>query len=104
MSEEKVRELVEQYAEIVRKNMLVNKIVLYGSYARGDNRKDSDIDVAVIVPRSSISKDILEDMSKLFKLRRNISTDIEPVLLIDEEDKSGFLDEVLSYGEVIYSR
>lgn len=43
-------------------------------------------------------------MSKLFKLRRNISTDIEPVLLIDEEDKSGFLDEVLSYGEVIYSR
>ena len=104
MGKEKVRELVEQYAKIVRNNMLVNKIVLYGSYARGDNRKDSDIDVAVIVPRSSISKDILEDMSKLFKLRRNISTDIEPVLLIDEEDRSGFLDEVLSYGEVIYSR
>ena len=76
MGKEKVRELVEQYAKIVRNNMLVNKIVLYGSYARGDNRKDSDIDVAVIVPRSSISNDILEDMSKLFKLRRNISTDI----------------------------
>ena len=72
MGKEKVRELVEQYAKIVRNNMLVNKIVLYGSYARGDNRKDSDIDVAVIVPRSSIYKDILEDMSKLFKLRRNI--------------------------------
>lgn len=104
MDKEKVRELVKKYAEIVISNMIVNKIVLYGSYARGDNRKDSDIDVAVIVPRSSISKDILEDMSKLFKLRRNISTDIEPVLLIDEEDRSGFLEEILSYGEIIYSK
>ena len=84
--------------------MIVNKIVLYGSYARWDYRDNSDIDVAVIVPKKSISKDILDDMSKLFKLRRNISTDIEPILLIDEEDKSGFLDEILSYGEIIYSK
>lgn len=84
--------------------MIVNKIVLYGSYARWDYRDNSDIDVTVIVPKKSISKDILDDMSKLFKLRRNISTDIEPILLIDEEDKSGFLDEILSYGEIIYSK
>ena len=84
-------------------NKRVKKIILYGSYARGDYRQDSDIDVAVIVPRSSISKDILEDMSKLFKLRRNISTDIEPVLLIDEEDTSGFLQSILEYGDIVYS-
>lgn len=70
----------------------------------GNYRKDSDIDVAVIVPRSSISENILQDMAKLFKLRRDISTDIEPVLLIDEEDKSGFLDSISDYGEVVYAR
>ena len=84
--------------------MVVNKIVLYGSYARGDNRKNSDIDVAVIVPRESISKNILNDMAKLFKLTRNISTDLEPILLIDEEDASGFLEDILQYGEVVYSK
>lgn len=104
MDKEQARKLVEEYAKIVIENMTVNKIVLYGSYARGDYRKDSDIDVAVIVPRESISNDILKDMAKLFKLRRNISSDIEPVLLIDEEDVSGFLDSILDYGEVVYSR
>ena len=104
MDKAKARELVEQYANIVIKNMVVNKIILYGSYARGDYRKDSDIDVAVIVPKESVSKNIIDDMAKLFKLRRNISTDIEPVLLIDEEDASGFLDSISEYGEVVYSR
>lgn len=104
MNKEKARKLVEEYAKLVIQAMNVNKIILYGSYARGDYRKDSDIDVAVIVPRSSISKNILEDMAKLFKLRRNISNDIEPVLIIDEEDPSGFLENITEYGEVVYSR
>ena len=104
MGKEEVRRLVEEYARVVVSNMVVNKVVLYGSYARGDFRKDSDIDVAVVVPKNSISKDILEDMAKLFKLRRNISTDIEPVLLIDEEDASGFLESILEYGEIVYSK
>ena len=91
MDKAKARKLVEQYANIVINNMVVNKIILYGSYARGDYRKDSDIDVAVIVPKESVSKNIIDDMAKLFKLRRNISTDIEPVLLIDEEDATAIL-------------
>ena len=104
MDKEKVRRLVEEYAKLVVSNMVVNKIILYGSYARGDFRKDSDIDVAVVVPRISISDDILKDMAKLFKLRRSISNNIEPVLLIDEDDPSGFLESISQYGEVVYSR
>lgn len=104
MDKEKARQLVKEYAKIVISSMAVNKIILYGSYARGDFRKDSDIDVAVVVPRSSISKNILDDMAKLFKLRRFISTDIEPVLIIDEDDPSGFLESISQYGEVIYTK
>lgn len=104
MDKEKARKLVEAYAKVVVDNMNVKKIIMYGSYARGDYKKDSDIDVAVVVPKESISKNILNDMAKLFKLRRNISSDIEPVLLIDEEDKSGFLESISEYGEVVYSK
>ena len=104
MDKEKVRRLVEEYAKLVISNMIVNKIILYGSYARGDFRKNSDIDVAVIVPRSSISDDILNDMAELYKLTVGISTDIEPVLIIDEDDPSSFLESISEYGEIIYSR
>ena len=104
MDKEKARRLVEKYAKEVISNMVVNKIILYGSYARGDYRKDSDIDVAVVVPRSSISDDILTDMAKLYKLSVDISTDIEPVLIIDEDDPSGFLESISQYGEVVYAR
>ena len=34
MDKEKVRRLVEEYAKLVISNMIVNKIILYGSYAR----------------------------------------------------------------------
>lgn len=103
MDKTTVKKLVEDYAKLVVNNMVVKKIILYGSYARGDYRKDSDIDVAVVVSKNNISKNILDDMAKLFKLRRSISNDIEPVLLIDEEDPSGFLDSISEYGEVVYS-
>lgn len=104
MDKTTVKKLVEDYAKLVVNNMVVKKIILYGSYARGDYREDSDIDVAVVVSKDSISKNILDDMAKLFKLRRDISIDIEPVLLIDEEDSSGFLDNISEYGEVVYSK
>ena len=58
----------------------------------------------MIVPRSSLSKDILNDMAKLYKLTVGVSTDIEPVLIVDEEDPSGFLDSISEYGEVVYSK
>jgi len=104
MDKKTFRKIVKDYANLVVKNMIVNKIVLYGSYARGDNRKDRDIDVAVIVPRENVSKNILEDMAKLFKLTRDISADLEPILLSDEEERSGFLESILEYGEVVYSK
>lgn len=103
MDKDKVRKLVEEYAKFVIENMVVNKIILYGSYARGDYRANSDIDVAVVVSKNNVSKDIISQKGQLVKLTRNISFDIEPILLI-EEDRSGFLESISSYGEVVYSR
>ena len=43
-------------------------------------------------------------MGQLVRLTRNISFDIEPILLIEEDDKSGFLESISKYGEVVYSK
>lgn len=104
MDKEKARKLVEEYAKLVIEKMQVNKIILYGSYARGDYRANSDIDVAVVVSKENVSKDIIKQMGQLVRLTRNISFDIEPILLIEEDDKSGFLENISQYGEVVYAK
>ena len=104
MDKEQARKLVEEYAKVVVANMIVNKIILYGSYARGDYRKNSDIDVAVVVSKKDVQKNILKQMGQLVRLTRDISFDIEPILLIEEDDRSGFLESISKYGEVVYSK
>ncbi|MBP6977951.1 MAG: nucleotidyltransferase domain-containing protein [Bacteroidales bacterium] len=40
---------VEEYSLLGRKHFDLDKVVLFGSYARGESNENSDIDVAVIV-------------------------------------------------------
>jgi len=42
---------VKRYADVVKRNFRVKKVVLYGSYLRDAAREDSDIDVAVVLER-----------------------------------------------------
>jgi len=102
MDRKKAIELAKKYSEIVSRNMPVKKILLYGSHCKDTAREDSDIDIAVIM--DSIEGDYLENNVKLFKLRRHIDMRIEPVLLLEGADKSGFIEDILSRGYLIYSR
>lgn len=92
---------VKQYADLVRQNFDVRKIILYGSYSSGAARKDSDIDVAVVLDR--VDDDFLVSEAIFFRLRREIDARIEPLLLEESNDKSEFLEEILISGEIIYS-
>lgn len=92
---------VKQYAAAVKRDFAVQRVILYGSHASGKARSDSDIDVAVVVRR--VEGDLLLSEKKLFRLRRDIELMIEPVLLEEDNDPSGFLAEILKTGEVIYS-
>jgi len=76
-------------------------IVLFGSYAKGNARDGSDIDVAVIY--DGFSGDWLETSALLWKLRHAVSLDIEPILLDSTEDKSGFVANIYKTGEIVYS-
>ena len=87
------------YKLLVSKYFDVDQVVLYGSYAKGNQREDSDIDVAVIV--NSIDQDFFVYAPLLWKLRRDIDDRIEPVLIEKNKDESGFLKEVMRTGLVI---
>lgn len=102
MDKSYVIECVRLFAERVRQSMDVQQIILFGSYARGTAREESDIDVAVIT--DTPAKDWLDASTALFRIGRDIDLSIEPVLFDSPTDRSGFLAEVRRTGEVIYER
>jgi len=100
MDKKQVIELVKKYSAVVQNIFNVKKVVLFGSYSRGDQKEWSDIDVAIFL--NERKEDILTSESKLYKLRRDIDSRIEPVILDEEKDRSGFAKEVLKSGVIIY--
>jgi predicted nucleotidyltransferase len=84
----------------VAREFPVCEVVLFGSYVTGHPHEDSDIDVAVVV--SDIEGDFLTIAARLHHLRNDIDPMIEPHLLSQRHDDSGFLSEVQRTGEVIY--
>ena len=96
MDKNKAIEIAGRYAERVQGLFSTQSIVLYGSYAKGTARDDSDIDIAVIV--DDLKTDYLDETARLYKLRREFDDRIEPLLLESGDDRSGFLQEVLRTG------
>ena len=97
------RELKE-FVESLTKTYNIFAVVLFGSYAEGKAGDFSDIDVAVF--SADFGKNAFEEMKSLFKLRRKIDTDIEPLPFSEkdyfEHSRSDFINDILARGKIIY--
>jgi predicted nucleotidyltransferase len=89
---------VRTFKELVKKNfpMQIEKVYLFGSYAKGTPREHSDIDVALVV--SHFKGDYFEVIPPLWTLRGQIDSRIEPHVIARETDYAGFLDEIQRTG------
>jgi len=93
---DEVIDLVRQYKHIIAKHFAEEpQVMLFGSYSKGTANKDSDIDVAVIVPSYGDRK--LELSKALWRDVDDVSLLIEPVL-ISKEYPSPLYDDVMRYG------
>jgi predicted nucleotidyltransferase len=79
----------------------IEQCYLYGSYAKGNPHKYSDIDVALVVRQLGDDYDILKTEPILWKLTRQVDDRIEPVLVERETDYAGFLDEIRRIGILV---
>ena len=99
MDQQEVIEKLKLYNRLVQNLINPSQLFLYGSYAKGTNRPDSDIDVAVIVDH--FDGNILKTLTSLYKLRRQIDDRIEPILLDIHSDASGFAEDIMAHGKVV---
>lgn len=95
---EVVKKLIK-YRKLLSAHFDLDKIILFGSYVKGNPGIDSDIDVAIIVKQ--LEGDYFSYAPLIWKLRREIDDRIEPILFETGKDESGFLQEILKTGIVI---
>src|SRR5208282_5514611 len=99
MAQTEIHEIARRYKSRLERTIHPIKLILFGSHARGNPGPESDIDIAVIVDR--IEGDYLEFQARLWRAGREVDDRIEPVLIIEGSDLSGFYRSIESYGETI---
>ena len=96
MDQAAVIEILKKFKLLLSDHFNLNSLFLFGSYASGSQREDSDIDVAVVV--NELKGDFLPYTPLLWKLRRQIDPRIEPIIFEAGNDPSGFLEEIKNTG------
>jgi len=66
---------IKEYIMLIPKDLGIKKVYLFGSFAKGGEKEDSDIDIALVLENMH---DFFATQKQLMKLRREIDLRIEP--------------------------
>lgn len=96
--DKEIENSIKKYIKEVKKQYSIDKVIIFGSYAKGQVTKNSDIDLAIVSPDI---KDKYDDMAKLMGLTWGIDTRIEPHPIKTSEFKARedyFIKEIINTG------
>lgn len=87
MSSKEIQKIAKDYKEaLIKNNIPVNAIFLFGSYAHGKQRKGSDIDFCVI--SKSFGKDDFGEMVRINQIAKRVAVEIEAFPVSEKEYRS----------------
>lgn len=92
--------LIEEFIKSVKDdNITIEKVILFGSYAKGTYKDDSDIDLAIISPDFK-EEDCIENMTKLLYKANKLKADIQtiPFSLHEYKEPKGIIEEIINTG------
>lgn len=98
-----IDKIIYNFAEELKKEIPVKKILLFGSYAKGGYDRDSDIDVIVVSPYFTKGRRITH-MQYLFRKASKVNLRLEPIPAtpseINNPDRRVFLGQILKSAKV----
>jgi len=96
-----IKDIRRYVAELNKQGIDVQKVMLFGSWAKGSAGEDSDVDIALI--SSSFSGDRFRDRRIIVPLRRKINNNLEPIPFDPETfaQDGTLVKEIKMYGEEI---
>ena len=92
--------IIENFIQLLKEeNIIIEKVILFGSYAKGTYRDDSDIDLAIISPNFK-EEDCIENMTLLLCKANILKADIQTIPFSVEEynNPKGIMEEILNTG------
>jgi predicted nucleotidyltransferase len=98
MDKRKTPDIAVQYVNFIReKNPNIKKAYLFGSYAKGTNSADSDMDLAIVFEELT---DAFDMQVELMKERRKFGLKIEPHVFIESDFNTlnPLTEEILKHG------
>lgn len=98
------RTKVKEYIDLLKREIHVDRVILFGSFAKGNPKPYSDIDLAIF-SRDFKDKDEIKNMQYLFKKTCAVDTSIEPHPYhpkdIKKPPRGSLLFEIIRTGKVI---
>ncbi|MEQ2129873.1 nucleotidyltransferase domain-containing protein [Caldanaerobacter subterraneus KAk] len=93
-----VEEVFKRNLQYLKEKYDIKLIYIFGSYAKGTNRKDSDLDIAVLLGGDYTPFEKLELIGDLVEIFKRDDVD----LVILNEANSVLRHQVIKYGKVIF--
>lgn len=105
----KIKRIINQITEKIKKEYTPQKIILFGSYAHGKPSSDSDLDLFIIKETNKERRERFVEVKKLiYDPKRKVvfsplvytPAEVEERLSLGDD----FIEEILEKGEVLYAR
>ena len=101
LSEDQVAKIIRGFIAELKREIPIKEFILFGSYAKGNPKEYSDIDLAVISDWFE-GKPRIENMQYLSRIAASYNSLIEALPFTDEEfrnlDKRSFLASIIHSG------
>lgn len=98
----KIKRLVQRYGLLAKSKWNIDQVIVFGSQAKGNSHKWSDIDVCLVSPQ--FEQDFFAEKSQLRRLTTGISSKIEPTPMHPATLQSKYntlATEIRKYGIVV---
>jgi hypothetical protein len=96
------KQIVEDLIRYFKNKAEINSVYIYGSYAEGKNRPDSDLDVAIFLSKDIKKNHLLYRSEIITELQQQLKIKIDVIIL--NESNYMLRAEVFRKGKLIYEK